>query len=328
MIKKIFYYLIFISIAAGIAYGCYIYWQHEKNYPNTDDAYIQAHVINVAPRISGMVSKLYISDHQQVKAGQPLFDIDNEVFTIALQKAKADLDQTKQQVNAAESAVKAAESVLNQRKAELTNVRKNTARIVALAKKRVASVSQRDKAMSDLEVAKSAVSASESQLKEAQQKLGQLGGDNASIRVAQAAIANAELNLRYTHVVAPANGHIVNLNLRVGDQVNAYQQVFAIIESAHWWATANFKETELERIRMNQPAIIKVDMYPHHIFKGIITSISSGSGSSFALLPPENATGNWVKVTQRFPVRIDIINPDPKFPLRMGSSCEVTINTL
>ena len=328
MLKKLFYYLIFVLIAVGIGYGCYLYWQHEKDYPNTDDAYIQAHVINVAPRISGMVAKLYVSDHQKVKPGQPLFDIDNEAFLIALNKAKANLDLTKQQVNAAESAVRTAKSVLNQHKAELVNIRKNTARIVALAKKHVVSISDRDKAISDLKVAESAVSASENQLEEAQQKLGQLGGDNASIRSAQAAIASAELNLRYTHVVAPANGSIVNLNLRVGDQVNAYQQVFSIIESAQWWATANFKETELERIRINQPALITVDMYPHHTFKGIITSISSGSGSSFALLPPENATGNWVKVTQRFPVRIDIVNPDPKFPLRMGASCEVTINTL
>ena len=328
MLKKLFYYFIFIAIAVGIGYGCYRYWQHEKNYPNTDDAYVQAHVINVAPRISGMVSKLYISDHQAVKPGQPLFDIDQEPFLIKLEKAKANLDETKQHVYAAESAVKTAESVLKQREAELTYKRKNTHRIITLANKKAGSLSERDRAVSDLKVAEAGVAAARHQLEEAKQKLGQLGGDNASIRTATAAIADAELNLRYTHVVAPANGNIVNLNLRVGDEVNQYQQLFAIIESKQWWATANFKETELERIRINQPAIIKVDMYPHHTFKGIVTSISTGSGSSFALLPPENATGNWVKVTQRFPVRVDIINPDPKFPLRMGSSCEVLINTL
>ena len=109
--------------------------------------------------------------------------------------------------------------------------------------------------------------------------------------------------------------------------VTAYQSLFSLVENKEWWVMANMKETKLSRIRVGQSAVIYVDMYPTHPFNGVVKSIGPGSGASFALLPAENATGNWVKVTQRFPVRIQIINPSSQFPLRIGASCTVTIDT-
>lgn len=327
MTNRLTQLIILIIVLAIVLVGGGLYWHHEKFYPSTDDAYTQAHIINIAPRITGVVSKIYVKDHQFVKEGQPLFDIDPKPFTVSLNKAIANLDETIQQVNAAKSAVTTARSMVTERKAELIDTEKNTQRTMHLVRERFYAKAEGDKAESDLKVAKAALAAAKSQLQEAQQKLGHLGGANASIRAAKANIAQANLNLQYAHVVAPSSGYISNFTLRDGDPVNAYQDIFAIVEDGEFWASANFKETDLERIQPGQPATVRIDMYPHILFQGVVNSISAGSGTSFALLPPENATGNWVKVTQRFPVRIDITTRYKKYPLRIGSSCEVTVDT-
>ena len=126
---------------------------------------------------------------------------------------------------------------------------------------------------------------------------------------------------------APKNGQLAQFTLQAGQTVTAYQSLFSLVDTHQWWVMANMKETNLERIRTGQKAVIYVDIYPSHPFHGVVTSISPGSGSSFSLLPPENATGNWVKVTQRFPVRINIIDATDQFPLRIGASCSITIDT-
>lgn len=136
----------------------------------------------------------------------------------------------------------------------------------------------------------------------------------------------ANLHLNYTSLSAPVTGQIVGLTLRMGDQVQAGQPLFSIVDHSEFWIDANFKETELTHIRPGQSASITVDMYPSHEFQGVVESISGGSGAAFSLLPPENATGNWVKITQRIPVRIKVMNVDQKhFPLRIGSSANVNV---
>ena len=130
-----------------------------------------------------------------------------------------------------------------------------------------------------------------------------------------------------THVTAPSDGILSNVTLRPGATVQAGPPLFAIIEANRWWVDANFKETDLARIKVGQPATVYLDMYPGATFDGVVESISAGSGATFSVLPPENATGNWVKVTQRFPVRITITNPPADKPLRVGASASVTIDT-
>jgi membrane fusion protein (multidrug efflux system) len=147
------------------------------------------------------------------------------------------------------------------------------------------------------------------------------------LKVAQAQLATAQVNLLYTQIYAPNEGYVTNFVLRKGQIIQAGSPQFAIVENQDWWINANFKETDLGRIKLGNKVSIKVDIYPDIKFNGIVQGVSRGSGAVFSLLPPENATGNWVKVTQRFPVRVNFINPDPKYPLRMGASCEVTINT-
>ena len=315
-----------VCILIALIIGGYFYFQHEKLNPNTDDAYIKADVLNIAPRVNGKITAIYVQDHQYVKKGQALFAIDPTPFNIAIAQAEAKVDSTRDQIAAANMAVKTSEAIVTQRDAELTDTRTETKRVLSMVKKKYESQSDGDLAVKNLRVAKAALIASKNQLAQAKQKRGQMGPNNAQIRGAQAALEKSKLELQYTHITAPASGYIANFSLRVGDVANAYQQLFSIIENQFWWASANFKETQLVRIHPGQRATVKVDMYPNHIFNGTVSSISNGSGSSFSLLPPENASGNWVKVTQRFPVKVTI-KQDTHYPLRLGASCTVTVNT-
>ncbi|PMB54400.1 multidrug resistance protein A [Coxiella-like endosymbiont] len=327
MIKNIIKVVLPISLIAMLLISGYFYWRHEKRYPSTDDAYIQANIINIAPQISGTISKVYVHNHQHVQKNQFLFDIDPAPFTIELLKASAQLDETKQKIQAANMAVQSAKAVVAEKKAELIHAYLVTHRMLALMKKQFVSRAEGDLAIKNLDVAKAALTAAKKQLQELIVKRGQINDRNAQLRLAKAAIKKSRLDLEYTHVVAPADGFIANFSLRRGDNVNSYQVLFALIEDKVWWATANFKETQLENIRSGQSATIKIDMYPDQVFLGHVVSISEDSGTSFSLLPPENTSGNWVKVTQRFPVKILITDQKPNYPLRLGASSTVTIDT-
>lgn len=157
--------------------------------------------------------------------------------------------------------------------------------------------------------------------------LAKLDSAKAQVSLDQADLQNAQLNLQYTTVSAPTDGWVSNLSLRPQDTVNANEPQFALIAGNEFWVDANFKEGDLDRIKVGASAKIHVDMYPDHTFDGVVESISGASGNAFALLPPQNATGNWVKVIQRVPVRVHILNVNPQYPLRVGTSATVTIPT-
>ena len=152
-----------------------------------------------------------------------------------------------------------------------------------------------------------------------------VNADSALLAAAQAALAQAELNLAHCLIRAPTDGYISDLKLRPGAYVSAGNPLFALIATHDYWVTANFKETALAHIQVGDRAHVHVDMYPNQVFQGKVVGVSGGSGTAFSLLPPENATGNWVKVTQRVPVRIRILNPNPHWPLRIGTSASATV---
>ncbi len=323
---KIVSWLLFSAIILVLALW---YWRHTTDFPSTDDAYVQANVVNVAPEVSGRVVAINVKNNQDVKAGTILFQIDPKPYIYALKQAKAQYDLARQAAGADLDAVNVAKSLVTERQAELTNTQLDYHRIMSLVKNGTSSKSAGDDITSKLAVAHAALVAAKEQLNQALHKLGDSGLDNAQIRQAKAQLSQAELNLSHTFVKAPADGVVTNFTLRQGDIVAKGSPLFAFIEDGYWWVDANFKETQLARLRQGQPANIVVDAYPDHTFKGKLISISNGSGTSFSLLPPENATGNWVKVTQRFPVRVAFVTPDVKqFPLRVGSSSTVTVDTL
>lgn len=325
--KKILKPFGLLIILALLVVAGYFYWQHSQYYPSTDDAYVSANYVNVSAQVDGQVSQVLIKNHQQVKKGQVLFVLDQKPYLLAVQKAASNLRNTIQTVNSEQLAVEAAKANVKSDQAKLELAIKENNRITNLSKRQLASQQQLDEASNTAELAADALSAAKSQLAEAKATFGSLK-NNASIAAAKATLANALLQLSYTKVKAPTAGFINSFDMQQGDTVTAYQPLFVLIDNQHWWVDANFKETNLARIRPNQPVDIRLDIYPNHVFNGTVTSIGRASGSSFSILPAENASGNWVKVTQRFPVRIHISNANnTQFPLRIGASATVTVNT-
>jgi membrane fusion protein (multidrug efflux system) len=307
--------------------GLLYYWHYREYHPSTDDAYVQAHIVHLSPQISGPIAKLYAENHAIVAENQKLLDIDASPFQIAVNAARAELDLAQQKVTAMEDAVKNAQALIDERNSELNIALKNAARLLPLVKSGQAPRSTGDDVENRIQVARAALASAESQLAEAQANLGQLGKDNAQVRAATEKLNQTLLDLEHTHIIAPSDGKIVNFTARTGTMVQAGVPLLDIVSQRAWWVDANFKETQLKHIKPKQSATIILDIYPDYIFTGYVESISAGSGSAFSLLPPENATGNWVKVTQRIPIKIIITNPSPDYPLRVGASATVTIDT-
>lgn len=307
-----------------LVYGYFLY---QRYFPSTDDAYVQAHVVDVAAQVSGPVSKIYVKNNQFIKKGQPLFDIDSRPFQAAVNEAQAQFDLAKQTMLADVAQVKVAEANVEKAQAQLDDDQKNYDRTMTLVKKGESAVQSGDDAKAQYDAAVADLTAAQQQLIEAKQNLGAPGDRNAQIREAKANLDTAKLNLSYTHITAPSDGYVTNFEIRKGSMITQGETLFEFVESAHWYVYANYKETQLNHIKQNQKAEVILDMYPGHTFHGYVDSISDASGDQFSLLPPENATGNWVKVTQRFPVKIIITDPDPKYPLRVGASSSVEVDT-
>jgi membrane fusion protein (multidrug efflux system) len=275
--------LIRISAAIIVAFVIiYCSMRYFDRHPNTDNAYIQANVVNIAAQVTGPVLAIQVKDHQKVAKGDVLFSIDSRPYLAALKQAEA---------------------TVAMQKANLLYADQNAKRVLRLVSQGQQSQAAGDAATANLDTAKANVDAS----------------------VAQA--ENAKLNVSYTEITAPNDGVVSEFLLRPGNNVIANTVLFQIVEQAHFWVDANFKETQIARIKPGQKASIKLDMYPDQTLKGTVDAVSSASGSVFSLLPPENASGNWVKVTQRFPVKIWVDIDDHTPPLRAGASADVTIDT-
>ncbi|MCG6886427.1 MAG: HlyD family secretion protein [Proteobacteria bacterium] len=310
-----------LLLAAG---GIYLYWQHEMNFPNTSDAYITAHVVHIVPQISGQVIDIPVKDHQHVNLDQLLVKIDSHAYQIAVQKAQAELALAHQEKLAADAAVIAANALINQRQAQFKDAQRTYNRDTRLLEGKALSRAQAESDKDKFNEMQAAVQAAQAGY---QQSIGQQAQARAHINVAMQVLNKAQLDLSYTTIRAPVAGILGKIGIRPGDVLQVGQQLFPLVEDKTFWVVANYKETDLERIRPGQPATINVDMYPSQSFHGVVESLSPASGVAFSLLPPENATGNWVKVTQRFPVRIRMIDSNKDWPLRIGASCSVTIDT-
>jgi membrane fusion protein (multidrug efflux system) len=316
-----------LAVLLAAAWGGFEYWHYRSLHPQTSDAYLNAHVVRIAPQIAGQVLRVLVSDQQHVGKGQLLLEIDPAPFEIAVEQAEAQLNLAKQDVAAAEAAVEAAHAEVTRQEVTLKNVTKNTTRTLALVTKGTLPKARGDDARAALKEAQAALTASKADLQRALSERGTEGQQNARVRAAAAAVAKARLNLSYTKVSAPAAGIVGEIGIRPGASVDTRQALFPLVEDNSFWVDANYKETDLERIKPGETATISVDTYSDKTFRGTVLSVSPASGAAFSLLPPENATGNWVKVTQRFPVRVSILDADPSHPLRKGASCAVTIDT-
>ena len=319
-----FLILALVLTATGLLY----LWQQARIFPSTDDAYLGAHVVDVGALVGGRIEDVFVTENQEVKAGAPLFKLDPRPFDYAIAAAQANLDQALQSVGAGGEAIIGAQAAVREREATLANAGAEAERARKLHESGDASQSRLDAAEAALAGAQAALAAAQADLARTEKDLGTQNEDNARVRAALAALESARFDKEQSAVVAPADGYITGLSLRPGSLVRANETLFHLVESAHWWIDANFKETQLSRIRPCKAAKVRIDMYPGVTIAGKVEGVSAGSGAVFSLFPPENATGNWVKVTQRFPVRIGL---DPKATygrvLRVGSSAWARIDT-
>lgn len=318
-----------VAVVVATVGGAFVYWRYSALYPTTENAYVGTDIVRVAPEVSGPVVRVYVHTDETVKADDPLFDIDPTLYDAQLRNARAQFDAAAAAAGTAADGLKAVATKLEEKRAAL----EDAAQTYQKAKEGQAADQPSSAALTDAEKgwqdALKAYRDAEAEFSKAEDKSLTVTTPTVQLRAAAAQLQKATHDRVKTHVIAPADGILSNVTLRPGATLQAGTPLFAIIEGDSWWVDSNFKETDLARIKTGQKAEIRLDMYPGVTFDGVVESISAGSGATFSVLPPENATGNWVKVTQRFPVRIRLANlPDAsERPLRVGASATVTIDT-
>ena len=321
--------LIMISLPLALALGGGLYWYLTRDLVSTDNAYVRQDIVAVSSDVGGRISEVLVRENEQVEAGDVLFRIDSEPYEVALAQANAQVAAA--QVNFGELRTKYQGTT-----AEITKARKDIEFASAeyerqrqLAEKGFTTKARLDEARHALDVAEADFNNAQADAAEARSALAtgsQVPGINPDLAAARARRDKALLDLRRTQVRAPVSGRISQTDrLQVGQMMITGVPAVSIVANDRSWIEANFKETQLGRIRPGQRADVKLDAYSGVRLKGHVASIGGGTGSEFSVLPAQNANGNWVKVTQRVPVRIAIDEPSPR-PLIAGLSSDVTVN--
>jgi membrane fusion protein (multidrug efflux system) len=321
--------LVLLLAAAGVGY-----WYYLRLFVSTDDAYVDGHVGVISPRVPGMVTRVLVDNNYFVQAGQELLTLDPSDFQVAVKQAQAALDRLRQEMQERYVRVATAEAKVAQREANFRQAEIDKARYTNLFERRTIPKETLDRVDTRFRVNRAEVDQAKRELKEA---LAAIGGstqvpleEQPAIKEAKAQLEQARLNLEYTRVKAEIDGYITKRQVQPGNWVRPGQPLMMLVPLnwAELWVQANFKETQLTHVHLGQPATVTIDTYPGLKFRGRVDSIMSGTGAAFSLLPPENATGNWVKVVQRIPVKIMLEPPFPENqPLRLGMSTWVTIDT-
>jgi membrane fusion protein (multidrug efflux system) len=301
-----------------------------RPYETTDDAFVDGHAIQISPQVAGRVLKLFITDNQFVKKGDPLVQIDPRDYDAALAQARANLAaaqshlaEVRQQIIVSRAkaeqdraAVSSAEADAKLAEADLTRYQTVERRAISQQQLDTATATAQS-SQASLEVARKKADASSAQVG---QDEAQVPTADAGVQQAAAALQQAELNRSYADIGAPEDGWVTHRVVEQGQYVQVGQGLLAVVQP-NVWVTANFKETQLAYMKPGQPAWIEIDAYPRKKYKGHVDSIQAGTGAQFSLLPPENAAGNYVKVVQRMPVKIVFDeNDDPSQMLPLGAS--------
>jgi len=316
---------VWLVLIMAVATGVYWFWHRGQQYEATENAYVNAHVVRIAAQVTGQVTTLHVDENHSVVKGASLINIDPQPFKIAVERASAQLQQARYMVQRTTASLHDAEALVRQREAELDNAKSNNKRAQDLLANKLVAKERADLTETQVKIAEAALDSARARLAADRADLGSAGDNNESIRQGNAALEQAQWDLRNCEVLAPTAGDVTNLAVRAGDIVAKNQTLFSVIDTSEYWIDANFKETQLEKIRPGLEAEIRIDMYPDKVFHGKVDSISGGSGTAFSLLPTQNATGNWVKIAQRVPVKIRVLDADAKFPLRIGTSGSVRV---
>ena len=311
---------------------------HARNHVETDNAQIDGHITPIAPKVQAFVAEVRFDDNMPVKAGDTLIILDGRDLRVRLAQMEADLaaaragagsqtraglavaqlEASKSQAGAAGSTVESAEAGFRKAEADLGRMKTLAAQQIVAASQLDAAQASFDAAKANLDAARRTANAAENNVLGAQ---AALAGADARLAAAQAAVDNAKLQLGYTVIVAPIDGVVAKRNVEAGALVSPGQQLMAVVPTQGVWVLANLKETELDGVDPGDAATFTVDAYPGVTFQGIVESVSPATGAKFALIPPDNATGNFTKVVQRVPVRIRLVDTvATATPLRPGMS--------
>ncbi len=331
ILRKALLVLVAIAVIASL-YPAWRYYKYFSSHVSTDDAYVDGTIALISSRVPGSVARLYVQENWRVNGGDLLLTLDPRDYKVRVDEAQAQVERARESVDQLVAQLEAAESGLKLADSQLSQARIDFVRAKALRQEGVVSLEYYDQATTGLRVAIADRALAEHQMQQARAALGGPIDDHARydrpiVQQAEAALEAAKLDLSYTEIRAPLPGVITRKSVHVGNRIQPGEPLMAIVPVDRLYVTANFKETQLTDVRVGQPVEVEADIYPDFIYKAHIDSISVGTGAAFALLPPENATGNWVKVVQRVPVKV-VLNepPPPDKPLRMGLSVEVTVD--
>lgn len=319
---RLIFLILFLLLGSWLGAG---YWHYSNQYLSTDDAFISSNQVQIGSEVSGLVLSAPLKNNDFVKKGDLLFTLDPTPFLASVHAAHAAIATAEREQRAAEAAIVTAEATVQQQQASARSAHDHLQRLLGMRERQFVSAQDLDDARAANAVAQATVSQAQAALAQAKATAGINGPDNDRIQAAEAQLAQANYALSQTQVRAPMSGILANYNLMTGQPVAADQPQFSIVAKNGLWVDANFKETDLAAIHVGALAEVNSDIYPGHIVRGKVLSIAAGAGTAFSLLPPQNATGNWVKVTQRVPVRI-VLEEQPDAPrLPIGTSTTTRI---
>jgi membrane fusion protein (multidrug efflux system) len=325
-----------VAVLAGASWYGYDYWTVGRFEVSTDDAYVKADNTTIAPKVSGYLHEVLVGDNEKVKAGQVLARIDDRDYAVALEQSRADVAAAdaavaskRAQLDVQQSIIDAAKATLDVDTASATFTKQENKRYTDLAATGYGSVQNAQSAQSRDASAVAAIARDKANIASAINQVellkAELSQAIAAVARAKAVLGQAELNLSYTTIVAPIDGVVGNRTLRAGQYVQAGTQLMSLVPAAGAYVIANYKETQLTDVKAGQPVDLEVDMFPGQVVHGHVDSLAPASGQEFALLPPDNATGNFTKVVQRIPVKIAL--DSASVALRPGMSVIPTIQT-
>jgi len=339
-----------LVMVAGIV-SVLFYWNYKTTHISTDDAFVEGRIHSIASKVTGTVKKVHVQDNQYVKAGETLVELDSVDYDVRVNEASTSLDAERMKLNEQESKATAAQKQMVEIEAQMRAAKANLAaeeanlqqaktdltRYEGLYKRDAVSKERYERVMTGFKVNEAQLEAARARVKQAEaaiatqtavvkQTESAVYTQKALIKNKEAALAQANLNRSYTKIVAPADGYVTKKSVEVGNQVSIGMPLLAVIPLDDIWIVANYKETQLKKVKRGQQVNIKADMYSDKKFKGVVDSIMAGTGTVFSLFPPENATGNYVKVVQRIPVKITLDKESNQdHVLRVGMSVVPTI---
>ncbi|MBI1181230.1 MAG: HlyD family efflux transporter periplasmic adaptor subunit [Alphaproteobacteria bacterium] len=319
-----------VVLVLGLIAGLVIYLLSGR-YVSTDNAFVQANKSFLSAQVEGRAVEIDAQTNQRVKAGEVLFRIDDAQYRIAVAKAKAQVEATRNEISALQASYREKQAALGTTGENIAYAKKEFDRQKELVARGVVSKVRFDQAEHDLNVANQKRDEARQDLASIDARLnGNPGQDvdkNPEVMAAVAAYEQAKLDLEHTVVRAPEDGIVASVNLQLGEHVEPGKPVVSLVATRSLWVTANFKETELTHVHAGQKATVSVDLYPDKTWHATVGSISPATGAEFSLIPPQNASGNWVKVVQRLPVRVYLTDYTGDPPLAAGLSAHVEVDT-